>query len=150
MTEGPWSAQMGRWFRNRMPAEALPFALSCLVSGADVTLALHPTSTPSCSGNTLGVALMGCSRVAASAGARQPGSCQAPRHRSEVSQGWIPGRAAADRSLALFLRRASRLFPKGRTWAGILGGWGWGVEAKRAEERGPFSLEWQRLNWGMF
>lgn len=98
-----------------MPAEALPSVLSCLVSGADVTLALHPISTPSCSGSTLGVPLRGRARIAVSAWARQPGSRQAPRPQNEVSQGWIPGRAAADQNLAPSLLKHHRLFPKGKT-----------------------------------
>lgn len=90
-----------------MPAVALPSALSCLDSRADMTLALHPTPTLSCSGSTLGVPLRGWSRTAASAWVRPPGSHQAPWHWSEVSQGWIPGRAAADQRLALSLPQAS-------------------------------------------
>lgn len=97
---------------DRMPVEALPSACSCLVLGADVTLALCPISTPSCSGSTLGVVLRGWSRIAVSAWARQSGSRQAPRHQNEVSQGWIPGRAAADRNLAFL--KASQALPKGQ------------------------------------
>lgn len=102
-----------------MPAVALPSALSCLDSRADVTLALHPTPTPSCSGGTLGVLLWGWSRIAASAWVRPTGSHQAPWHRSEVSQGWIPGRLLLIRGWLYLSHKHHGLFPKGKTWAGL-------------------------------
>lgn len=124
--EGPWSAEMRRKLGNRMPAVALPSALSCLDSRADVTLALHPSPTPSCSGSTLGVLPRGWSQIAVSAWVRQPGSRQAPWHRNEVSQGWIPGRLLLIRAWRYLSHRHHRLFPKGKTWVGTRGGRGGG------------------------
>lgn len=82
-----------------------------------------------------------------SAWARQLGSCQAPQHRNEVSQAWVPGRAAADQSLALSFLRASQALPKGPALGRSPEELGVGLEAQTARERGPFNLEWQRLMW---
>lgn len=119
-----------------MTAAALPRALSCLDSGADVTLALRPTSTPSCPGSTLGVPPVGCSRITLGL-LCQPGrgSREAFRFTGTGTSTGTGMRSAQDGfQEGLLLIKAWRslswehhsLFPKGTPWAGV----------SRSEEQG--------------
>lgn len=127
-----------------MPAAALPSALSCLDSGADVTLALLHTSTPSCAGSTLGVPPVGCSRITLGL-LRQPGRGSREAVRC-TGTGTSTGMRSAQDGLqeGLLLVKVwrglswerHRLFPKGMPWEGVLRSEGQGWKPKELRRQG--------------
>lgn len=135
------------WEQDACSSSALCPFLSGFRSGCDPCSSPH--FHPSLSREHLGCHANGqpqnCSGIAASAGARQPGSCQARRHQDEVSQGWTPGRAAADQSLALSLLRAPRALPKGQNLGGGPEELGWGWKSRQLK-REVLSV-WSGKGW---